>query len=91
MPPVLNAMKYLILLMLLPGFAFANDSHCYSIQNHDQKNFCLARAKQQTSYCYSIHESDTKNFCLAQINRQSSYCYSIRNNDNKNQCLAMTR
>jgi hypothetical protein len=69
----------------------ANPSSCYSIQNQDRKNYCLATAKNQKSYCYSIRESDTKNFCLAQVGNQRSYCYSIRSQDTKNQCLATVR
>ena len=45
--------------------ALANDSYCYSIQNTDMKNQCLAFAKRQDSYCYSVQESDAKNRCLA--------------------------
>lgn len=78
-------------LLGLSASALANPSACYSIQNPDRKNYCLAIAKNQNSYCYSIRESDTKNFCLAQVNNQRSYCYSIRSQDAKNQCLGMVR
>jgi len=70
---------------------YANPSQCYSIQNQDRKNYCLATAKGQKSYCYSIGEQDLKNLCLAQASNQKSYCYSIRSQDTKNQCLAMVR
>ena len=69
----------------------ANESNCYSIQNQDSKNYCLATAKRQESYCYSIQEQDSKNLCLAQVKNQKSYCYSIRSQDIKNQCLAIVR
>ena len=77
-----------VLLLTTPK-VHANESHCYSIQNSDAKNSCLAMAKHQESYCYSIHESDAKNLCLAQIKNQKSYCYSIKSSDTKNQCLAL--
>ena len=80
----------LVLLLTTPN-AQANDSHCYSIKNSDQKNYCLALAKHQDSYCYSIQESDSKNLCLAQIKNQKSYCHSIKASDSKNQCLAMVK
>jgi hypothetical protein len=80
----------LVLLFTTPK-VHANDSHCYSIKNSDQKNYCLALAKHQHSYCYSIHESDAKNLCLAQIKNQKSYCYSIKSSDSKNQCLALVK
>lgn len=78
------------LLMTTPR-VHANESHCFSIQNADTKNTCLASAKNQESYCYSIRESDAKNLCLAQIKNQKSYCYSIKSNDTKNQCLALVK
>ncbi len=80
-----------VALLLTTPKVHANDSHCYSIQNSDSKNSCLALAKHQESYCYSIHESDAKNLCLAQIKNQKSYCYSINANDSKNQCLAVVK
>ena len=43
----------LALLLTIPK-VYANDSHCYSIKNSDQKNYCLAIAKHKESYCYSI-------------------------------------
>ena len=80
-----------VVLLLTTHRVHANDSHCYSIQNSDTKNSCLALAKHQDSYCYSIRESDTKNLCLAQIKNQKSYCYSIKSSDTKNQCLALMK
>jgi hypothetical protein len=80
----------IILLLTTPNVQ-ANDSHCYSIKNSDQRNYCLALAKHQDSYCYSIQESDSKNLCLAQVKNQKSYCYSIKASDSKNQCLAMVK
>jgi len=80
-----------IILLLTTPIAQANDSHCYSIKNSDQKNYCLALAKDKDSYCYSIQESDSKNLCLAQVKKQKSYCYSIKASDSKNQCLALVK
>lgn len=80
-----------VALLLTTPKVHANDSHCYSIKNFDQKNSCLALAKHQDSYCYSIRESDSKNLCLAQIKNQKSYCYSIKSNETKNQCLALVK
>ena len=81
----------IVAIILLMDVSFANSSNCYSIQNQDKKNYCLATSKNEKSYCYSIHENDTKNMCLAQLSNQRSYCYSIRSSDAKNQCLAMVR
>ena len=83
-------MKKLILIGLLVAStqAFADASHCYSIQDRDSKNLCLAQVKQEKSYCYSIGDRDQKNFCLAVVSKQKSYCYSISSRDDKNACLA---
>ena len=78
-------------LSLISFNSIANESNCYSIQNQDSKNYCLATVKRQESYCYSIHEQDSKNLCLAQVKNQKSYCYSIRSQDIKNQCLAIVK
>jgi hypothetical protein len=80
-----------VALLLTTPKVHANESNCYSIQNADTKNSCLAIAKNQESYCYSIRESDARNLCLAQIKNQKSYCYSIKSNDTKNQCFAMVK
>lgn len=80
-----------VALLLTTTRVCANDSHCYSIKNSDQKNYCLALAKNKDSHCYSIKESDTKNLCIAQVKNQKSYCYSIKASDSKNQCLALIR
>jgi hypothetical protein len=79
-----------ILFMIVTSHA-ANDSHCYSIKNADQKNFCIALVKKYGSYCYNISESDSKHMCLAQIKNQKSYCYSIQSHDVKNHCLALLK
>jgi len=70
---------------------YANPSHCYSIQNQDSKNLCLALVKKDRSNCYSIGSSDLKNMCLAQVGEQRSNCYSIQSSDMRNLCLAMVR
>lgn len=88
--PSMNKLVLLMFILFAPH-ANADYAHCYSIQNQDQKNFCLATAKNEKSYCYSIHEADNKNMCLALVSNQKNYCYSIRTNDYKNQCLGVVR
>ena len=80
-----------VTLSILCISAYANLSHCYSIQNQDSKNLCLALVKKEKSNCYSIGSSDLKNMCLAQVGEQRSNCYSIQSSDMKNLCLAMVR
>ena len=55
------------LIVFTTNSALANDSYCYSIQNADMKNQCLAFAKRQDSYCYSVQNADMKNHCLALV------------------------
>ena len=69
--------------------AFADSSRCYSIQNRDQRNFCLAQAKGAPSYCYAIQNRAAQNLCLAQTKGEKSYCYAIQDRDLKNHCLAL--
>ncbi len=80
-----------VVLLLVTARAHANESHCYSIQNADTKNACLAAVKRQASYCYSIQAANSKNLCLAQVNNQKSYFFSINSQDMKNQCLALMK
>lgn len=77
-----------IVLLNTSTASFAN-SNCYSIQNRDQQNYCLAISKSNKSNCYSIQNRDLQNFCLAQVGGNKSNCYSIENRDYQNQCLAM--
>lgn len=67
--------------------AFAAGNSCYQISNQDNKNYCLATARNDANYCYQISENDKKNMCLAIAKRDKNYCYQVRNSDTKNQCL----
>lgn len=61
--------KYIILaaLLLNAGAAFAGDSSaCYSIQDADARNHCLAKARQQSSQCYAIQDSQRRAECQAE-------------------------
>ena len=90
-PPSAALLLGLVLLLPTPQVHAQDASRCYSIQDNDRKNMCLALARRDASACYSIRDNDDKNLCLAQMRGQRSSCYSIRNNDQKNQCLAMVR
>lgn len=46
---------------IMPAFAFADTSRCYSIKDQDSKNLCLAREEDEKSRCYSVKDSDMKN------------------------------
>lgn len=84
---LLNFIKFaLITLHATNCFAGAGDN-CYSIQNQDSRNFCLATAKQNKNHCYSITSMDQKNMCLALASNDKNHCHTIRNRDTKNHCL----
>jgi len=84
-----TAIAFLLLsVVLASAAAHADAAQCYSIQNRDKQNYCLATVKRQTSYCYSIQDRDSQNYCLAQVKGQKSYCYSIHDRDAQKQCLA---
>lgn len=65
-------------------------SECFSIQDADQRNACLASAKNDKSYCFKIQEDDGRNACLAEVKRDRSHCFRIQSEDLRNDCLANT-
>jgi len=52
-------------------------SHCGSIGDRDERNFCYAKANKQTSSYGSIGNRDKRNYCYALVGRQRSSCGSI--------------
>lgn len=66
------------------------DTNCYSVDDPDLKNLCLANSGQgYETNCYSIQNGDIKNLCLA-MSEPDYYtnCYSIDDEDIENTCLA---
>ena len=78
----------IIAFLITTSPSHAAGDQCYSINNPDAKNFCLATARNEANYCYSISNQDQKNMCLAVVRREKNYCYSISSQDQKNMCLA---
>ena len=66
-------------------------SNCYSIQDPDLKNHCLATTKHDPSYCYRIKAPDQKNSCIAETKTEQSSCYRIQDPDQRNDCLGTTK
>jgi hypothetical protein len=90
---ILRPLAILAALLALPvlhssDVARADATQCYSIQNRDKQNYCLATAKSEPTYCYSIQDRDFQNFCLAQVKGEKTYCYSIQDRDAQQQCLS---
>jgi len=44
-------------------------SECFSIQDADQRNACLASSKNDKSYCFKIQSDDLQKDCLANTPR----------------------
>jgi hypothetical protein len=64
-------------------------SRCYSIQDADRRNICLAQTRGESSRCYSVRHDDQRHSCLAVTSQERSRCYSIREGDARAMCLAV--
>lgn len=78
-----------ISLLILCSFLWCTNvlADCYTINNSDEKYYCLAISKQEMYQCYNIKDSDKKYYCLAKLNSNNMICYNIKNNNLKNICL----
>lgn len=81
----------LIVSITFSAVTYGDAGACYSIQDSDQRNYCIAQAKRDSGACYSIRDADQKNYCLATIRKDSGQCYSIRDQNLRNQCRALTQ
>ncbi|MFK5894103.1 MAG: hypothetical protein QM504_12850 [Pseudomonadota bacterium] len=68
-----------------------NVGRCYSINNEDIQNSCIAIVKREVSMCYSIKNNNTRNNCIAIVKHEESMCYSINNEDMQNSCIAIVK
>jgi len=62
-------MRNLFIVCALVWMPAALGSECYSIQDVDQRNACLASSKNDNSYCYKIQSKDLQKDCLANTPR----------------------
>jgi hypothetical protein len=62
-------MRNLFIVCVLIWMPAALGSECYSIQDTDQRNACLASSKNDNSYCYKIQSKDLQKDCLAHTPR----------------------
>lgn len=65
-------MKRMIIAIILgtaSGFAAADSSSCYTINDADARSYCLAKTRQDTSACYTIQRADLRSMCLAEVRR----------------------
>ena len=56
-------------------------SECFSIKDDDQRNACLASAKNDQSYCLKIPANDLREACLAQLKGETYGCFKIQDPD----------
>lgn len=54
-----------------------NQSRCYSIDNNDIKQLCLAQVNEDRNRCYNIKDPITKQLCIVQ-QTQSSGVYASK-------------
>ena len=77
-------MKFLLfLIMLVPLFAKAEPSNCYTFQNSDQMYYCLAVSQNSKADCFLIRELEVRNECVSRFGGDTGFCESIRNEDQK--------
>jgi hypothetical protein len=83
-------MRNLFIVCALIWTPAALASECYSIQDVDQRNACLASSKNDKSYCFKIQGADQRNACLAREKGDRGYCFKIQSDDLQKDCLANT-
>jgi hypothetical protein len=84
-------MRYLAALLMTGAVAWmpvAMGSECFSIQDADPRNACLASAKNDKTYCFKIQDPDARAACLGETKSDQSYCFKIEGADERNVCLA---
>lgn len=69
----------------------AQGSECFSILDADQRNACLASAKNDKSYCFKIKSEDLREGCLAPLKGETYGCFKIQNVDQRNACLGAVK
>ena len=82
-----RGLQTLLLLAVTAGALLANASdayRCHSIQNADDKQFCLATTRHESYRCHSVRNDDLRNRCLALIKGEPYRCHSIRDDDDRN-------
>ncbi len=84
-------MRFLIFLLLLPLFCWADDNHCYKIKDFNNKYFCLAMAKGQASYCDKIDKNSLQYLCMAELTKEIHYCDQIKMADEAANCRRLFR
>jgi len=66
-------------------------SECFSIQDADQRNACLASAKSDKSYCFKIRDADLREGDLAPLQGETYGCFKIQDPDARAACLGETK
>lgn len=60
----------LVLMLAASGVAAAADAGtCYSIDDHDARTLCLARARGDVGMCHAISDPGMRSACLAELRR----------------------
>jgi hypothetical protein len=81
----------LLVIMATAAVPTALGSECFSIQDADQRNACLASAKNDKSYCFKIKSEDLREGCLAPLQGETYGCFKIQDPDARAACLGETK
>lgn len=47
----------------------SNAGACYTISDPDARNYCRAKARNDSSTCYAIQRQDMRSMCLAETSK----------------------
>ena len=87
-------MRYLAAMLMTGAVTWmpaALGSECFSIQDADQRNACLASAKKDKSYCFKIQDAELREGCLAPLKGETYGCFKIQDPDSRAACLGETQ
>lgn len=54
--------------------AAAMNTDCYQLRDMDQRNYCLARERNDVGQCYAITSSSLRASCRSEVQRDASIC-----------------
>lgn len=55
--------------LFVKGAAANQSSSCYSIQDADARQYCLAKARREPAQCYAVQRADMRSQCLAEVRK----------------------
>lgn len=65
--------------------------NCYSIVDADQRNYCIARERQDSGQCYSIADQNIRTQCRAELQQEPSVCDGMSNSTHDERQVCRSR